>query len=169
MPFSIYDASIPALHRALNALDHLLDKGLASAEERKIEPQVFTEARLAPDMLPLKGQVWLASEMAARGAARLAGVEIPNYPYVEQTFEELKGRVAMARDYIKAFTREQIEGGEAREFTVKLGPNEVDFTGASYLMGFTLPNVYFHVTTAYDILRHNGVVLSKPDYMGAPV
>jgi hypothetical protein len=166
MPFSIYDAAIPVLVRALNNLDHLLDLGLASAEARKIDPAVFTQARLAPDMLPLTGQVWLASEMAARSAARLAGVETPNYPYVEQTFEELKARIATARDYISAFTREQIEGGEDREFTVKLGPEERPFTGASYLMGFTLPNVYFHITTAYDILRHNGVELTKTDYMG---
>jgi hypothetical protein len=166
MPFSIYDASIPVLVRALNNLDHVLDLGAASAEARKIEPDVLTQARLAPDMLPLAGQVWLASEMAARCAARLAGAETPNYPYVEKTFAELKARIAMARDYIAAFTREQIEGGEAREFTVKLGPKEVAFTGATYLTGFTLPNVYFHVTTAYDILRHNGVTLTKTDYMG---
>lgn len=166
MAFSIYDASIPVLVRALNNLDHLLELGAASAEQRKIDPAVFTQARLAPDMLPLTGQVWLASEMAARAAARLAGAETPNYPYVEQTFEELRARVAMARDYISAFTREQIEGGEDREFTVKLGPEERPFTGASYLVGFTLPNVYFHITTAYDILRHNGVVLTKTDYMG---
>ena len=169
MPFSIYDASIPVLVRAMNALDHLLDKGAASAEARKIDPAVFTQARLAPDMLPLTGQVWLASEMAARAAARLAGVETPNYPYDEQTFEALKGRIAKARDYISGFSREQIEGGESREFTVKLGPNEVPFTGASYLMGFTLPNVFFHITTAYDILRHNGVELTKTDYMGEAV
>lgn len=166
MAFTIYDASVPILARMLSNLDHILDVGRASADERKIDHQVFTQARLAPDMLPLAAQVWLATEMAARGVSRLAGTEIPNYPYEGESFDELKARIALAKSHIEGFSREQIEGGEAREFTVKLGPNEVAFTGASYLTTFTLPNVFFHITTAYDILRHNGVVLSKPDYAG---
>jgi hypothetical protein len=166
MAFSIYDASVPVLLKALDGLDNVLDKGAASAEARKIEWKVFAQARLYPDMLPLCAQVWLATEMAARGVSRLAGSEIPNYPYEGESLEELKARIELARNHIKGFGREQIEGGEDRTFTAQLGPNAVEFNGRDYLTRFTLPNVYFHVTTAYDILRHNGVQLTKTDYTG---
>jgi hypothetical protein len=166
MAFSIYDASVPVLIRALDGLETVLDKGAASAEARKIEFKVFAQARLYPDMLPLCAQVWLATEFAARGVSRLAGTEVPNYAYEGESLEELKARIALARDHVKGFTREQIEGGEDRTFTAQLGPRAVEFTGRDYLTRFTLPNVYFHVTTAYDILRHNGVELTKTDYSG---
>ena len=166
MAFSIYDASVPVLLRAMDNLENVIAKGAASAEERKIEFKVFAQARLYPAMLPLCAQVWLATEFAARGVSRLAGTEVPNYPYEGESAEELKARIALARDHIKSFTREQIEGGEDRSFTAQLGPNAVEFTGRDYLTRFTLPNVYFHITTAYDILRHNGVVLTKTDYSG---
>jgi hypothetical protein len=166
MAFSIYDASVPMLLRALDGLETILDKGAASAEARKIEFKVFAQARLYPDMLPLCAQVWLATEFAARGVSRLAGTEVPNYKYEGESLEELKARIALARDHVKGFTREQIEGGEDRSFTAQLGPRAVEFTGRNYLTQFTLPNVYFHVATAYDILRHNGVELTKTDYSG---
>jgi uncharacterized protein len=166
MSLSIYEASIPVFTRALGILSTILDKAVAHAEAKKIDPAVFFTARLAPDMFHLGRQVQAVSDAAKAGAARLAGIEPPSFPDTETTFPELQARIAKTVDFLKSIDRAKIEGSEARAFTVKLGPREVNFTGQSYLFTFALPNFYFHVTTAYDILRHNGVALGKIDFLG---
>jgi len=166
MSISMYQASLPVLIRGLTNLKVILGKAEAHAAEKQIEPTVFTTARLAPDMLPLTRQVYIASDTAKGCAARLAGVEAPKFDDVEQTFEELTARLQKTIDYLQEFKPEQIDGSETREITLKMRTGPIEFTGLSYLLGFVLPNFYFHVTTAYDILRHNGVDLGKLDYLG---
>jgi hypothetical protein len=162
----MYQASLPVLIRGLTNLQAILGKAEVHAAEKQIDPTVFTNGRLAPDMLPLLRQVYIASDTAKGCAARLAGVEAPKFEDVEQTFDELQGRLQKTIDYLKEFKPEQIDGSEERAITLKMRSGSVDFTGLSYLLGFVLPNFYFHVTTAYDILRHNGVELGKLDYLG---
>lgn len=166
MSISMYQASLPVLIRGLTNLQVILGKAEAHAAEKQIEPSVFTTARLAPDMLPLTRQVYIASDTAKGCAARLAGVEAPKFDDVEQTFEELIARLQKTIDYLQEFKPEQIDGSEAREISLKMRTGPIEFTGLSYLLGFVLPNFYFHVTTAYDILRHHGVGLGKLDYLG---
>jgi hypothetical protein len=166
MSLSMYQASIPVFVRMLGNLEAILDKGLQDAEARKIDPSVFTAARLAPDMHPLPRQVQIACDMAKFGAARLAGVESPSMPDVETTFDELKARIAKTIDYVKSFKPEQIDGSEGRSITLKFPGGEMNMTGQEYLLGFVLPNLYFHVTAAYAILRHNGVPVGKMDFVG---
>ncbi|MCC8394574.1 DUF1993 domain-containing protein [Paraburkholderia sp. MMS20-SJTR3] len=168
MSISMYQASLPVLIRGLKNLQAILGKAEAHAAAKQIEPTVFTNARLAPDMLPLLRQVYIASDTAKGCAARLAGVEPPKFDDIEQTFDELHARIQKTIDYLKEFKPEQIDGSESRAITLKLRPGPVEFTGLSYLLGFVLPNFFFHVTTAYDILRHNGVELGKLDYLGTP-
>jgi hypothetical protein len=166
MTISMYQASVPAFERTLKALDAILDKAAANADERKIDPAVLTSARLAPDMHPLNRQVHLLSDTAKGACARLAGVPVPGFADTETTFPELKARIAKTRDFIASLRPEQIDGSEAREITLKAGAQELKFTGQDYLVEFALPNFYFHVTTAYAILRHNGVPVGKLDYLG---
>ncbi|APA87319.1 DUF1993 domain-containing protein [Paraburkholderia sprentiae WSM5005] len=166
MSISMYQASLPVLIRGLTNLQAILGKAEAHAAAKQIEPAVFTNARLAPDMLPLVRQVYIASDTAKGCAARLAGVEPPKFEDVEQSFDELRARIQKTIDYLKEFNAAQIDGSEGRTVTLKLRQGSVEFTGASYLFGFVLPNFFFHVTTAYDILRHNGVELGKLDYLG---
>jgi hypothetical protein len=165
MTISMYEACVPGLQRALAALDGILDKAAAFAEERKIDPAVLTSARLAPDMLPLSRQVHLLSDTAKGACARLAGVPVPGFEDTETTFPELKARIAKTLDFIATVRPEQMEGAQGRDITLKAGPRELSFKGLDYLVLFVLPNFYFHVTTAYDILRHNGVPLGKLDYL----
>lgn len=167
MSLSMYEACVPALTQALNNLSHILDKGLRSAEARKIGPSVLLDARLAPDMLPLLRQVHIASDTAKGAATRLAGHEVPRYEDTETTFEELQARIQKTLELIRSIPPADFEGAESRSITLKLRGNEMVFSGRAYLFNFVLPNLYFHVTTAYDILRHNGVDLGKPDYLGA--
>jgi hypothetical protein len=162
----MYQASLPVLIRGLTNLQAILGKAEAHAAEKQIESSVFTNARLAPDMLPLVRQVYIASDTAKGCAARLAGVEPPKFEDVEQTFDELQARIQKTIDYLKDFNAAQIDGSESRTITLKMRPGLIEFTGVSYLFGFVLPNFFFHVTTAYDILRHNGVELGKLDYLG---
>ncbi|MGF6771470.1 hypothetical protein P3T18_003957 [Paraburkholderia sp. GAS199] len=166
MSISMYQASVPVLVRGLTNLQAILGKAEVHAAEKQIDPSVFTNARLAPDMLPLTRQVYIASDTAKGCVARLADVEAPKYEDVEQTFEELQARLQKTIDYLKEFNAQQIDGSETRAVTLKMRSGAVEFTGMSYLLGFVLPNFYFHVTTAYDILRHNGVELGKLDYLG---
>ncbi|WP_345814790.1 DUF1993 domain-containing protein [Paraburkholderia sp. PREW-6R] len=166
MPISMYQASLPVLIRGLTNLQAILGKAQAHAAEKQIDPSVFTQARLAPDMLPLVRQVYIASDTAKGCAARLAGVEAPKFDDVEQTFDELHARLQKTIDYLKEFNAQQIDGQEERQITLKMRTGPIEFTGMSYLFGFVLPNFYFHITTAYDILRHNGVELGKLDYLG---
>ncbi len=167
MPLSMYQASVPVFAHVLGVLSKILDKGAAYAEARKIEPPVLIQARLAPDMLPLSSQVQIASDMAMRGAARLAGVEFPSNPDTETTFPELQARVEKTLRYLDGLSAKQIDGSEDKPITIKMRDGELAFTGQSYLLSFVLPNLYFHVTAAYLILRHNGVELGKKDFLGA--
>jgi hypothetical protein len=168
MTLSMYQASAPRFVNVLNNLSGILDKAQAHAEARKIDPVVLTSARLFPDMFPLGRQVQIACDTAKGAVARLAGVEVPKHEDTEQTFAELKARVAKTVAFIETFKPAQIDGSEEKDLTIKLGPREVQWKGMQYLLGFALPNFYFHVTTAYDILRHNGVELAKRDFIGNP-
>ena len=167
MAIGMYQASVPGFQRTLKALDAILDKAAAYAAERKIDPDVLTAARLAPDMFTLARQVHLASDHAKGCSARLAGVPVPSYEETEKTFPELKARIAKTLDFIGSLTPEQIDGSEGRDISLKAGPRELSFKGQEYLVFFALPNFYFHVTTAHDILRHNGVPVGKLDFLGA--
>jgi hypothetical protein len=168
MNISMYQASAPRFANILGNLAVILDKAQAHAEAKKIDPAVLMGCRLFPDMFPLVRQVQIASDTAKGAVARLAGVEIPKYEDTEQTFAELKTRVAKTIEFVRSFKPAQLDGSEDREIVLKLGGREVKFTGMQYLLGHATPNFYFHVTTAYDILRHNGVELGKRDYIGNP-
>jgi hypothetical protein len=167
MSLSMYQASIPVLLRALGNLQTILDKAAAHAEARKIDPAVFINARLAPDMFALARQVQIATDAAKGCAARLAGVEIPSYADTETTFPELKARIAKTMAFLKSVDQAQVEGGAERPVKVKFGGKDISFTGRDYLLDFVLPHFFFHVTAAYAILRHNGVELGKMDYLGS--
>jgi hypothetical protein len=164
----MYQASAPRFVNMLNNLSAVLDKAAAHAEAKKIDPAVLTGDRLYPNMLPLTSQVRIACDNAKGAVARLAGVEIPKHEDTEQSFAELKARIARTVAFVQSIQPAQIDGSEEREILLKLGGTEVKFKGMQYLLGFALPNFYFHVVTAYDILRHDGVELAKRDYIGNP-
>jgi hypothetical protein len=166
MSLSMYQASVPVFLRQLNNLKAVLDKGAADAEARKIEPSVFVNARLAPDMFALARQIQIMTDTAKGAGARLAGIEVPSYADTETTFPELQARVDKTIDFLKGLKPDQIDGSEERAITLKMRSGEVNFTGQSYLLHFALPNFFFHYTTAYAILRHNGVAVGKMDYLG---
>jgi hypothetical protein len=168
MNISMYQASAPRFINMLNNLSAILDKAQAHAEARKIDPLVLTGDRLFPDMLPLTRQVQIACDGAKGAVARLAGVEIPKHEDTEQTFAELKGRIAKTIAFVQSIKPAQIEGTEDKDVVLKLGGKDVVFKGMQYLLGHALPNFYFHVVTAYNILRHNGVEIGKRDYIGSP-
>jgi len=164
----MYQASVPRFANILKNLSAILDKAQAHAETRKIDPAALTNFRLYPDMLPMKRQVQIACDTAKGAVARLAGVEVPKHDDTEETFAELKARIAKTIDLIQTFKPAQIDGSDEKNIHLKLGQREVEFKGMQYLLGHALPNFYFHVTTAYDILRHNGVEIGKRDYIGNP-
>ncbi|MNZ56871.1 hypothetical protein D3C78_748300 [compost metagenome] len=166
MSLSIYEASVPVFIRMLGNLSTILGKAAAHAEAKSIDPAVLVNARLAPDMFALARQVQIASDSAKGCVARLAGVEVPSYPDEETTFEQLQARVAKTVEFIKTIKPEQLEGSEKRTINLKMRTREVSFSGRDFLLGFAMPNFYFHVTTAYDILRHNGVEVGKMDFLG---
>lgn len=168
MKISMYLASAPRFANTLGNLSAILDKAQAHAEAKKIDPAALIACRLFPDMFPFSRQVQSASDTAKGAVARLAGVEIPKFEDTEQTFPELKARIAKTIDFIKSIRPEQIDGSEDKEIVLKLGSREVRFTGIQYLLGHAQPNFYFHVTTAYNILRHCGVEIGKRDYIGTP-
>lgn len=168
MSISMYQASIPPLTHSLANLVHILEKGLAYMEEKKIEPSVLIDFRLYPDMFPLKKQVQIASDISRRGVARLAGVEAPEMEDNETTFTELIERIKNSIAYLKTFNPEQIDGTENKIIELPIGPEKLIFEGRQFLLYFVMPNVYFHVTTTYDILRHCGVELGKRDFLGNP-
>jgi hypothetical protein len=149
-------------------LNAILGKGAAYAEARKIEPSVLLNYRLAPDMLPLSRQVQIATDVAKGCAARLAGVEPPRYEDNESSFAELKARVDKTVGFLQGFTPAQIDGSEDKDIQLKVGGRDLQFKGLPYLLNFAHPNVYFHITTAYAILRHAGVELGKMDFLGKP-
>ena len=168
MKISMYQASAPRFANTLRNLSAILDKAQAHAEARKIDPLVLAGSRLYPDMLALARQVQIACDNAKGAVARLAGVEVPKHEDTEQSFADLKARIAKTLAFIETLGPAQIDGSEDRDISLKLGQREVQWKGMQYLLGFALPNFYFHVVTAYDILRHNGVELAKRDYIGDP-
>jgi hypothetical protein len=167
MTLSMYQASVPRFINALNNLSAILDKAQAHVDAKKLDEATLTSFRLFPDMLPMARQILIATDTAKGLAARLAGVEIPVYDDTEKTLGELKARIAKTVAYLQTFRPEQIDGTEDKTIVMKLGPNEVTFKGQQFLLNFATPNVYFHVVTAYNILRHNGIEVGKRDYLGA--
>lgn len=166
MPISMYQACVPPCIRALQNLATILDKGAAHAAARKIDPAVLVNARLFPDMFPLARQVQIASDVAKAGASRLAGVEPPSYADDEASFPELLERVGKTVAYLETIQPARLDGSEERTVTWKMRGRETSLQGLPYLTNWVLPNVHFHVTAAYAILRHNGVELGKADYLG---
>lgn len=163
----MYDATIPPLKRTLTNLSVVLKKAQDHAEAKKIEPSVLVTARLFPDMYPLSRQVQIATDVSKAAAARLAGVDVLKYEDTETTFDDLQARIAKTITFLDSIKPEQFENAESRAITINAGGRTLDFIGQQYLLNWVNPNVYFHVTTAYDILRNNGVELSKRDYLGS--
>jgi len=168
MTISMYQASVPRFVNVLGNLSAILDKAQAHVEAKKIDPGVLPAFRLFPDMLPMSAQVQIASDTAKGVVARLAGVDIPAYEDTEVTIADLKARIAKTIAFLQTFTPAQIDGTEDKEIIVKRRDKETRYTGIQFLLGHAVPNVYFHVTTAYNILRHNGVEIGKRDYLGNP-
>jgi hypothetical protein len=168
MTISMYQASVPVCISSLKNLIHILKKGAEHAEAKKIEPGVLINSRLYPDMFPLFKQIQITSDVSRRGIARLAGHEAPKIEDKETTFPELIDRIHQTISYLEEFKPEQIDGSEEKAITLEMPKATLSFKGISYLQGFILPNVYFHVTTTYNILRHSGVELGKIDFLGQP-
>ena len=166
MSLSMYDASVPVFARALGVLSKLLEKGEAHAAAKGTALSDLLEARLAPDMYPLTRQVQAACDAAKFGSARPAGVTPPGNPDTETTLAELQARIKTTLDFINGIDKAAFADAATRAVTVKTGNGELNFTGKDYLLGFALPNFFFHVVTAYDILRHKGVEVGKRDYLG---
>ncbi|MFC3551707.1 DUF1993 family protein [Lysobacter cavernae] len=168
MTVSMYAASVPVFEQMLGGLGGVLNKAEAYAAEKKIEPAVLLQARLFPDMFPLVRQVQIACDFAKSVPSRLAGVEVPAYDDNEQTFAELHARIAKTLALIGGLDAMLFEGSEQREIVLRPGtPKERKLDGQAYLLSYGLPQFFFHVTTAYALLRHNGVEVGKRDYMGA--
>jgi hypothetical protein len=164
---SFYDAVVPAYLQMLNSMTGLLTKAEAHCAAKKIDPSVLLGSRLFPDMLPLSKQIQLVSDFATKGCARLTHTEVPSNPDTEKTFEELKQRLAKTIDYVKSFKPEQFEGADTKDVTFPTGPDKTTtLKGQQFLSNFSLPNFYFHATTAHGLLRHNGVEIGKRDFMG---
>jgi uncharacterized protein len=166
MSIDIYQASIPVFVKMLGNLSAILDKAILHAEAKNIDQSVFINDRLAPDMYPLSRQVQIATDMAKGCAARLAGLEVPSYEDNETTFADLQARIAKTVAFIQTVTPEQINGKENLALSFKIRGTEKNFIGLPYLLNFVLPNLYFHITMTYAILRHNSVELGKLDYLG---
>jgi uncharacterized protein len=167
MALSMYQASVPAFLQMLSSLSAILDKAEVYAAERRIDPAVLLGWRLAPDMFALARQVQIATDHAKGCCARLAGVEVPKYPDDEATFADLRARIGRTVDFVRGFEPSDIDGSEGRDITITAGTRELRFKGQQYLVNFALPNFYFHVATAYDILRRCGLPIGKRDFLGA--
>jgi hypothetical protein len=167
MTISMYQASVPVFVRMLTNLNVILSKAAAHAQAKKIDESVLLNARLFPDMFPLTKQVHIATDFARGTGARLAGLEMPVYEDNEKTFAELMARVERTLGYLQTLKVAQIDGSETREIVRPIGGQPKKFTGINYLLQFALPNFYFHATTTYAILRHNGIELGKTDFIGA--
>jgi hypothetical protein len=163
----MYDLTVPVLVRGLTVLSHYMDKAATHATERGFDPSILVNARLAPDMLSLAGQVQRSSDSAKGAMGRLAGVEVPSFPDTEQTFAELKERIQKTIAFLETVRPEQLSGSETKPVELKFRSVSTTLPGVRYLMGVLIPNFFFHVTTAHDILRHNGVNIGKTDYLGA--
>lgn len=166
MAFSIYQASVPIYARRLKALSVILDKAATYASQRKIDPTVLLQARLYPDMLPLSRQVQISCIHALRGSARLTGAEPANVEDKVNSFDDLTALITKTLEVLKGIDAEKMHGIEDREITFPIGDRTMTLKGSDYLLHFSMPNFYFHVTTAYDILRNNGLEIGKVDFMG---
>ena len=165
MSVTMYQIAVPTFQKHLHALDGMIDKAAAYAVARKIAPETLPTARLFPDMFNFTRQVQESCKFAALSVQRLASVEVPAEADGEKSFDELKARIARTLDVLGSVKPEQMEGSDERPITIKVGPNEMSFNGRDYLLHFALPNFYFHCSTAYGILRHNGVEIGKRDFM----
>ena len=167
MTSSLYTTSIPVFKQMLGGLSGVLAKADAHAVARRIEPNALLQARISPDMFPMLRQVQVACDFAKSVSARLAGVEVPSFADTEQSFADLQARITKTLAFIDSLTPQQYDGSDAREIVTQAGtPKEKRFIGQSYLLNYGLPHFFFHVTTAYAILRHNGVEVGKKDYVG---
>ena len=166
MQITLYGTASTSAIRAMKSLDAILDKALASAEARKIDPSVLLGSRLAPDMFPLIRQIQIACDFGKGPMARLAGIENPKFDDVETTIPELKARIARTIEFVQSIPEASLAGAEDRDITIQAGSQTLEFKGLAYLIGFALPNMYFHLSMAYAILRHNGVAVGKRDYLG---
>ncbi|MCA3560527.1 MAG: DUF1993 domain-containing protein [Aestuariivirga sp.] len=161
----MYDASVPVFAHFLRSLSAILKKAEMHCAARKIEPSVILAARLFPDMFAFTRQVQIASDAAKGAGARLAGVAVPSWPDEEKTFDELQTRIGKTLEFLAALKPEQFAGAEDRDIHLKAGGRELEFRGFAYLETWAKPNFFFHLTTAYAILRHNGIELGKPDFL----
>jgi hypothetical protein len=162
----MYQASVPVFDRMLTNLSAILDKAEAYAAEEGLDLSGLLQARLHPDMFPLIRQIQIASDAAKGATARLSGSEPPKFPDEEQTIDEIRARIAKTRDYIRSVPAAKFDASETRQITLNLGSGTIELTGQIFLLNVALPNFFFHVTTAYGILRHNGIPLGKRDYLG---
>jgi len=167
MAISMYQASVPVFVRGLEVLSALLDKGVAHAQAQGQDPDSLAQARLAPDMYPLSGQVQRASDASKLALQRLTGTEAPRFADEETTCAQLQKRIADTLSYLNGVTEAQLADAQGREVVIRFKDFEQSFRGDAYLLSFALPNFFFHITTAYDILRHVGVPVGKLDYLGA--
>jgi len=166
MAISMYQVSVPRFIHMLGNLSKIFDKADAYAEAKKLDPSVLPSARLYPDMLPLTAQVQIACDGAKGAAARMAGIDIPAFEDNEKTLDDLKARIARTVAFLGTIKAQQVDGSEAKDLVIKVGGKDTHYTAMTFLLGRAIPNFYFHVTTAYDILRHNGVEIGKRDYIG---
>ena len=166
MALSIYDVTVPVFNKMLPALKHVLEQGEADAEARGIDPSVYLQGRLAPDMFALTRQVQIVTDQVKGGLSRLAGMDVPSWPDDEASFAELYARIDKTTDYAQSFGRDAFEGAETRTIELKFPQAEFKFNGLDYVNHFLLPNLYFHTTATYAILRHNGVKIGKKDFFG---
>lgn len=165
---SLYEIAVPTFKRSLTNLSAILKKAQKHSEANNIEPDVLINSRLYPDMFPLKRQIQIATDTARRSGGQLADVEVPSFEDTEETFEELQDRIEKTIEFLDTLVPEQFEGAETKTIELPMRDSTIKLDGVSYLMGFALANFYFHVVTAYNILRHNGVEIGKMDYLGAP-
>lgn len=162
----MYQSSIPVFKHMFNNLITILEKGETFARGKNIDEEVLLNSRLAPDMFPLSRQIQIATDIARRGIARLAGDEVETVEDNEKTFADLYGRIKMTIAKLESYQPDQIDGTEDKPLSVEIRKHTLNFTGQDFLLSFMIPNVYFHITTAYDLLRHNGVEIGKADYLG---
>jgi hypothetical protein len=167
MSLSLYDVTIPAFLHSLRNLKAIMEKAVAHAEARKFDPNVFASMRLYPDMLPFNRQIQIASDAAKGAAARLSGTEPPKFEDTETTMAELIARVTKTIDYLEGFKAEQFAGDENRVITIKSPRNTFNFKAVDFVRHWALPNLFFHITTAYALLRHGGVEIGKMDFLGS--
>jgi uncharacterized protein len=162
---AMYNASVPVFRQMLSALAAIIDKTTAHAEAKKIDPAVFVTARLYPDMFPFTKQITVATDFAKGASARLAGIEVPKFEDSEGSLGEAKARLQKTQDFLATLKPAQFDGAETRDITIQLRGTPTIFKGQPYLLHYAMPNFYFHTTTAYAILRHNGIEIGKPDFV----